>query len=69
MHDHARRSKTRIHDSHILHAGLLPDTAKNSRRISYPHEALILLAQVNLTCPSTIYFYHFLYLDVTQEDL
>ena len=59
MHDHARRAKTRIHDSHILHAGLLPDPAKNSRRVSYTHETLILskkLIPMNAQVNSTFYF-------------
>ena len=50
MYDYAWRAKTRIHDSHVLHARLLPDTAKNSRRVSYAHETLILMntGQFNL---------------------
>ena len=55
MHDHARRAKTRIHDSHILHAGLLPDPAKNPRRVSNTHETLISSKRANThecsTCP------------------
>jgi len=61
MHDHARRTKTRIHDSYILHAGLLPDPAENSRRVSHTHETLISLkklipvnAQVNSTIPTCL---------------
>ena len=61
MHDHARRAKTRIHDSHILHVRLLPDPAKNSRRVSYTHETLISLnilipmnVQVNSTVPYSL---------------
>lgn len=74
MHDHAWRAKTRIHDSHILHAGLLPDPAENSRRVSYTHETLIsskklipMNVQVKLTLPPILFLN--LNLEPSQEDI
>ena len=68
MHDHARRAKTRIHDSHVLHAGLLPDPAKNSRRVSYTHETLISSKKLIPKARLAPLFLN-LNLEPTQEDI
>lgn len=41
MYDDAGRSETWIHNHHLLHARMLPYTAKNARRVSYFDQAVI----------------------------
>lgn len=42
MHDHARGPKTWLIDSDLLYAGMFQDSTKDSRRIPYVNESIII---------------------------